>query len=606
MSKESNTRLLSILEALQDGIYIVNEDFTVEYMNRAMRAHWAGHEGTKCYEVLSGLDQPCPWCRAREIFDQGEAVQWEYHSPDETRIFEVTELPLAGPDGKMSKLAIFRDVTSFRKQEERLRVTEQDYTRLFENVSSGVYISSKRGRFLDANPALLRMLGYETKEEFLNIDIRKDLYLNPEDRDRFQQMIEKEGRVVDWEVDFKRKDGTPIHILLTAHGRRDPSGQILGYEGIMVDQTQRRAMAEKLREANDFLNKLIASSPNAIMAADMRGNILIWNHAAEEILGYAAEEVVGKMNIVEIWPDGMARDIMKMIRSPEYGGEGRLRSYPLVAHRRDGSLLEANFSAAVIYDAEGNEAASVGILVDLKERLSMERKLRKTQEQLLQSEKLAAMGRLTSQIAHELNNPLYGIMNTLELLKTEISPDNRRRKVLDMALSETERLSTLLKKMLTFSRPDQEERQKVSLNEVVDEILLLHEKQLRENDIKIVQDLDASCPLVMASKNQLRQVFLNMVSNAQDAMPEGGVLTVKSGVHDGKAAVWVSDTGVGMREDVKAHIFDAFFTTKDAIKGVGLGLSVCYGFIKEHGGDITVQSAPGEGTTFLITLPPAP
>ena len=167
-----------------------------------------------------------------------------------------------------------------------------------------------------------------------------------------------------------------------------------------------------------------------------------------------------------------------------------MRSYPIVPVRRDGTIIEGNLSAAIIYDAQGNEMAQVGIFVDLKERLEMEAKLRNTQEQLLQSEKLAAMGRLTSQIAHELNNPLYGIMNTLELLKTEVPPQSKRRKILEMALSETVRLSDLLRKMLSFSKPDEEQKQPVDVNVVLDEILLLVRKQLNENSIKISTALE--------------------------------------------------------------------------------------------------------------------
>jgi two-component system NtrC family sensor kinase len=271
--------------------------------------------------------------------------------------------------------------------------------------------------------------------------------------------------------------------------------------------------------------------------------------------------------------------------------------------RQDGTVVEGNLSAAIIYDSSGKEIATVGSFVDLKERLDMERALRRTQEQLLQSEKLAAMGRLTSQIAHELNNPLYGIMNTLELLKTEISPESKRRKVLEMALSETVRLSELLRKMLSFSKPDQEEKQPVDLNTVLDEILLLHEKQLQENDIKIKASFAKALPQINASKNQLRQVFLNLVANARDAMPSGGTLSVKTESDKDNVNIEFSDTGVGIKEEHIKKIFDSFFTTKDTVKGVGLGLSVCYGFIKDHGGDIKVKSEVNEGTTFRITFP---
>jgi len=364
-------------------------------------------------------------------------------------------------------------------------------------------------------------------------------------------------------------------------------------------------MERELKEAHDYLNKIIQSSPDAIIAVDARGNIMVWNQAAEEILGYKPEEVIGEMNIERIYPGGgeEAKKIMHMMRSPKHGGIGLLRSYPMIIVKRDGGIVEVNFSAAIIYDAEGREVGSVGIIVDVTARLEMERKLRHTQEQLLQSEKLAAMGRLTSQVAHELNNPLYGIMNTLELMKTEISPQNKRRKILEMALSETVRLTDLLRKMLSFSKPDEEEKQPTDINSILDEILLLHEKQLRENDIRIASLLFEGLPKAYASKNQLRQVFLNLISNAQDAMSGGGTLTVRTQSVGDTIFIEVSDTGIGIREENLKKIFDAFFTTKDSVKDVGLGLSVCYGFIKDHGGDITVQSQVGIGTTFTITLP---
>jgi two-component system NtrC family sensor kinase len=236
----------------------------------------------------------------------------------------------------------------------------------------------------------------------------------------------------------------------------------------------------------------------------------------------------------------------------------------------------------------------------------MERALSRTQEQLLHSEKLAAMGRLTSQIAHELNNPLFGIMNTLELMKTEIPPENKRRKLLDMSLAEIERLADMLKKMLSFSKPEQEVKKSVNLNTILDEVLMLHAKQLQENDVKIKTNFFDDLEEVIASTNQLRQVFLNMISNARDAMPKGGTLNVSTLQENGFAKVRFSDTGVGISEENIEKIFDSFFTTKDSVKGVGLGLSVCYGFIKDHGGDITVKSTKGEGATFTISLPVDP
>ena len=718
----------AILEAFDDGIYVMNQDLVVEYMNSAMIAEFGDGIGKKCHELVNQADEKCPWCRSDEIFE-GKKISREVYIPLVNKTYYLMEIPLENEDGAISKLSVYRDVTESKKREEMLRASEEDFTNLFEHVACGVYISSKEGKFLTANQALLDMLGYENKAEFLNIDITHDLYRRPEDRRKFQEMIEHNGRVIDYQVDFNRKDGRPITVLLTSHVRYDLNENVLGYEGIIVDQSQRIQMEKRLRaseedfarlfehvatgvfisskegkflnanpalldmlgydnktellnidiandlyvrsedrkilqemmerngrvidhevefkrkdgstlpvlftgharydrqenvigyeglniditrrklmerqlkEAHDFINKIIQSSPNAITATDMKGNILIWNRAAEETIGYKAADVIGKMNIQKIYPDEMARKVMQMLRKPEHGGVGRLNAYPMVFVRQDGAVTEGNLSAAIIYDSSGKEIATVGSFVDLKERLEMERALRRTQEQLLQSEKLAAMGRLTSQIAHELNNPLYGIMNTLELLKTEISHQSKRRKILEMALAETVRLSDLLRKMLSFSKPDQEEKQAVDINTVLDEILLLHAKQLQENDIKIKTSFAEALPQISASKDQLRQVFLNLVANARDAMPDGGMLSVITDFDPENVRIEITDSGVGIQEKHLKKIFDSFFTTKDSVKDVGLGLSVCYGFIKDHGGGIQVKSKVDSGTTFTITFP---
>ena len=603
MADQDVKKFASILDAMVDAVYVIDVDFNVQYMNEVMMKDFGG-EGTnrKCYRVIQKRDDICPWCKASEVF-HGESVRWEQHVPSQDRTYTLIEFPFRGSDDSISKVAIFRDITESRKAEEKVRASEEYYKRLFENIHCGVYVSSKEGKFLDANQALLDMLGYESREEFLSLDIEKDLYVRPKDRQEFQKLMERDGSVTDYEVDFKRKDGGIISVLHTSQARYDEQGNLLGYEGLNVDQTNRRQMEKDLQEANDFLNNVIRSSPNAILGADMKGNIFMWNKSAEEILGYRADEVIGKMNIRKIYPKGMAKKVMKMMRGPEYGGPGKLRAYPMRHMRKDGKVIEGSLSAAIIYDAQGRAIASVGIFVDLRETMEMERRLRETQEQLLQSEKLAAMGRLISQIAHELNNPLYGIMNTLELLKTEVSPENKRRRVLDMALSETVRLSELLRKMLSFSRADEEEKQPVDVNTILDEILLLMATQLRENSIRIRRSFEDHLGKVYASKNQLRQIFLNLITNAREAMPEGGNLTVKTISKGEWIHIELSDTGSGIREEDLDKIFDAFFTTKDSVKGVGLGLSVCYGFVKDHGGNLRVLSKVGEGTTFTIVLP---
>ena len=228
----------------------------------------------------------CPWCRAKEVFENGESVHSEIYIPRVDKAYRIIEVPIKNSDGSVSKLNIYRDITSRRDQELKLRATEQDYRRLFEHVGVGVYISTKEGRFLNANQALLDMLGYAGKEEFLNMHIQTDLYVRPGDRLAFQAMIEENGRVINYPVDFKkqtRQNGPRFDHRPPA---ADHTGRVVGYEGICVDQSQIVKLEQRIRETHDFLNNIIHSSPNAIIGADIKGSIIVWNKGAEETLGY--------------------------------------------------------------------------------------------------------------------------------------------------------------------------------------------------------------------------------------------------------------------------------------------------------------------------------
>jgi len=607
--REATKRFEKITEMGEDGILVFDEKSGIEFANQRASELLGIPEdqilGREFFSLIGKRDEEF----LGEMVVRGEGVaqkvctEMSIQTPKGVLEVEVCVASERSEQGRIETYAYLRDVTERKRFENDLKKSEEKYRNLFESVRHGLFISTKEGQFLDCNFALLEMLGYSNKEEFLEIDISKDLYVNPEDRKNFQRLVEAQEFVKDWEVEFKKKGGEKITVLLTAHAKTNDEGRVTGYEGLNIDITERKKMERDLREANEFFMNLIESSVDGIIVTKMNGEILIFNKGAEDILGYKSEEVVGKMNIRSIYPAGVAKEVMEKLRSPDYGGIGKLTPFPIVHRRKDGDLVEGDLSASIIYDEQGQEIASVGIFKDLRERLRMERDLQRTREALLESEKLAAMGRLTSQIAHELNNPIYGIMNTLELLKTEIPPENKRRKILDLSLSEIERLSEMLRNMLSFSKPEEEARKKIDLNNLIEGILLMMEKQMREANIKIVRQFDPEIPEILASTNQMRQVFLNMFKNAKEAMPKGGTLIVGTKREHGAVLIQIEDTGSGISEEIRNKIFEAFFTTKQKVKGVGLGLSVCYGIIKDHGGEIRVGSEEGKGTTFTIVLP---
>jgi len=608
--REGTKRFEKIAEMGEDGIIVFDEDSRIEFANQ-MASEIMGLPkeqilGREFFSLIGKRDEEFLEEMVMRGEGMGEKVCTEmslYTPKGEIKETEICIAPTRSEDGRIKTYAYLRDITERKRFDKDLKESEEKYRNLFERVRHGLFISTKEGRFLDCNQAMWGVLGYQEKEEFLKIDIAKDLYANPEDRKTFQGLVEKLGFVKDFEVEFKKKNGQRITVLLTADAKKDEKGRVVGYEGINIDISDRKKMERELKEANEFLMNLIEDSVDGIIVTDMKGDILIFNKGAENLLDYKAEEVVRKMNIRSIYQPGVAKEVMEKLRSPDFGGTGKLTSFPIFHRKKEGELIEGDLSASIIYDEKGNEIASIGIFKDLRERLRIERELQKMQEALLQSEKLAAMGRLTSQVAHELNNPIYGIMNTLELLKTEIPPESKRRRILELSLSETQRLSEMLRNMLSFSKPEEEKRRPIKINELIEGILLVMEKQMKESNIKVETSLDPNISEIMASTNQMRQVMLNIFKNAKEAMPKGGTLTVKTVMEGDKILLHLKDTGTGIPEEIRDKVFEAFFTTKQKVKGVGLGLSVCYGIIKDHGGEIKVESEEGKGATFIITLP---
>jgi PAS domain S-box-containing protein len=374
MIDQETHRLASIFDAMGRGVYIIEDDYTVEYMNKSSISAFGEGTGKKCYQVIANRDEICPWCRAKEVFE-GETLRWENYFPHINKTFEIFELPLKTANGTISHFCIYRDITEIKEREKMLRASIEDYKKLFEHVRVGVYMTSKEGKFIEANQAFMDMLCYKNKEEFYKLDIAKDLYLRPDDRGKYQEMIEREGHVIDYEVDLKHKDGKVISVLLTAHARYDQERNVVGYEGIAVDQTQRKEMEQKLKKAHDLQKNLIQTSIDGIIANDRSGNIIISNKGGENIFGYTQDEF-SRINVTQLYPEGEARKIKKMIYGPDFGGPDRLINYEAEVLTKNGQLIPILLSAAILYE-EGQEVATVGYFKDMSEVKRLEQELLK-------------------------------------------------------------------------------------------------------------------------------------------------------------------------------------------------------------------------------------
>jgi PAS domain S-box-containing protein len=370
------------------------------------------------------------------------------------------------------------------------------------------------------------------------------------------------------------------------------------------DLSERVRIENELRKTNSFLTNIIISSVDGIIAADIKGNVILFNQGAELMLGYSADEVInGGVHITQMYIPGQAKEIMKKLRDPDLGPAGKLSSTQVNLVTKKGEGLPASLSAAIIYDEEGQEMASVGIFTDLRERFRMQKELEETQLKLLHSEKMGSLGKMAAGVAHEINNPLGGILIYANLLLEETPAEDPKWANLKHIVDQTMRCKDIVKELLDFSRQTKHRWVQCDINQSLEQIIGLLGKQALFHDIQIIKEIDPLLTPIIADPGQLNQVFINLMTNAVDAMNGKGILTVRtySIPEGGKIGVEIADNGCGIPAENLPRIFDPFFTTKD--KGTGLGLSTVYGIIGEHGGSIEVRSNTGQGTVFILRLP---
>jgi len=371
------------------------------------------------------------------------------------------------------------------------------------------------------------------------------------------------------------------------------------------DITERIAIEAELRKANNFLTNIIQSSVDGIVVVDMKGNVLIFNEGAEGILGYTAEEAKRERHIMRrIFSPELARELMRRMRSPEHGPPGKLNPIRLNFTRKDGHEVPVSFSAAIINEG-GEEIASVGIFSDRTERVRLQRELEDAQRQVVQAEKIASLGRLAAGVAHEINNPLAGILIYAEALLKEIAERPQWREDLQEIITQTLRCKQIVTRLLEFSRQSLGQRVLFDLNEIIGRCVDLLARQSLFHDVQIVLDLERELPQIVGDPVELQQVGANLMINAADAMLGRGRLDIRtrSMAETEEVILEFADTGPGIAPEVEEKIFEPFFTTKPPGSGTGLGLSVVYGIIQRHNGTIEVTSPPGGGATFIIKLP---
>jgi signal transduction histidine kinase len=374
-----------------------------------------------------------------------------------------------------------------------------------------------------------------------------------------------------------------------------------------VTQTIHRLQTaqEEIRLERDRLNLIMRSVPNPIILLDIDNQPILMNHEALRMFHAAsAGNQHGHGGQVGITNEAKFTSFVSQLRlDPAQGMSGEI----VLTDPDTREPLTMSVTSTEVRDELGAVAATVSVMQDVSRLRELER--RRLEQILFDSEKLAATGRLAASIAHEINNPLEAIKNALYLLTHKTAPDDPNAKFLEIATKETDRVSRILRQMLGFYRAPKMEP--TNLNDLIEESEGLIEKHLRQHRVRVENDLDAALPTIIASSDQIKQVLLNLMLNAQQAMPRGGTVFVSTRVSHGadqeflmseSVHIQIRDTGKGIAEEHLPHIFEPFFSTKDE-KGTGLGLWVSQGIVQAHGGSIKLRSRHGRGTTFSVALP---
>ena len=604
------------------------------------REAMVGWSVAELLSVKNAAYKICPYC---------EGVAGEGDNPDPwlSGYFLASNSRFADPSGRdLGTVHVLKDITERKRAEEKYRT-------LVSNVQEGVFISTPQGRFLDFNDALLRMSGYESREELLAVDIPGAFYKNASDRERLKRLLIEHGAVADFEFEMRRKDGEVRTMLESSITVRDAAGNVTAFQGFLQDITERKQAELEIRRRNrelmvlnsigqtltesldlgDSLHRtlrqmaeLFSLDATSLYLFDESGTklrrVAAAGHRSEYSRHFPAVSV--KTELLQHIKDAHATFIsaqglpLPAVFRDAQIKEGIATAYIVILWSKDrviGGLVVGTRTPREFSPADVNLLIAVGSQISsaldrsilYEETRQAYENLRRTQEQLLHSERLAAVGQLISGVAHELNNPLTAILGYSQLLTSSGQLGPQGVEYSEKLYKQAQRTHRIVQNLLSFARQHKPERMPVKMNQTLEETLALRDYDLRMSNIRVHLDLAPDLPVTAADPHQLQQVFLNMVNNAVDAILEGsteGDLWVRTAMEGDRLVIEFTDSGPGVKEP--SRVFDPFYTTKPVGKGTGLGLSICYGIITEHGGTISVRNAPTRGACFTIELPCQP
>jgi PAS domain S-box-containing protein len=495
-------------------------------------------------------------------------------------------------DGQIHGMTVLaRDITASRRNEAR-------FTELFETLQEGIYIVTPEDQILDVNPALIRILGYDSKSELLAKKV-SEVFPDESLRTLIRHEVDRQPVLEGREITLLRKNGTPVTCLNTAAAVRDSSGKVLRYQGAVMDISSRREIERRLHKQQEFARRLVDSFPDLILVLDIKLHYTFVSPRCNDTLGYDLEA----MQRMEFGHCAHPEDLPGLLALYEeiVLGKKSFSSMEVRIRHKNGDWRRILFNLSPLFDEQNKIEGVVLSGRDVTD-------LKRLEEQLIQAEKLAAMGQMLAGVAHELNNPLTAILGVTELVREREGLDDSMKRQLDLTHRQARRAARIVQNLLEFSRPASPQKKSIDLNSIIERTLQLHEHSLRRNQVAVDFTPRSDLPPVVGDANQLIQVLLNLVTNAEQAIREvreSGRVQIRLVSSGGNVIIAVQDDGIGISPEALPRLFDPFYTTKRPGGGTGLGLSICLSIVREHGGTIQAESLPGGGSAFKVYLPVA-
>jgi len=494
------------------------------------------------------------------------------------------------------------DITERKQAEEALRDSEEKTRKIFESASDGISVVDLNGVITEVNQRTVEMHGFASEDEMIGKNAL--MLAAPGDREKITKNMRqalRRGIIRDQEYTLVKSDGSEFPAELSTSVLKDAAGKMIGHVTVSRDITERKKAKEALRESVDFSSSLLTNSPNPMLVINKDTSVQYINPALEKLTDFSPKEVIGRKAPYPWWTKETLSKTGNDLEQAMQQGAKRLEE---LFQKKNGERFWVEITSVPV-TSNGEFKYYLSNWVDVTERKQAEEREKELQRELYLASRLAAIGELAAGVAHQINNPLTGVLGfSQRLLKKSTDPETNQ--ALKRIYAEAERAARVVQNLLTFARRRQPQKQYSDINEILESALELQAYELTTSNIEVVTDLAPGLPEIMLDFYQIEEVFLNIVLNAEQALTEakgGGKLIIKTEEMKEYIRTTFSDNGPGIPAEHLDKIFDPFFTTKGEKGGTGLGLSVCHGIISEHGGKIYAKSKPGKGATFFVELP---